>query len=134
MALRAVLFDFGHTLFDVRDPGELVSRTAAELGSEVDPERAARVWDSISRAAVRPEELDRQRDISGQAHKSNWVRLLSPLEEFAQGLAEAVYHAHVAVENWAPYSDSGNRSAGRSAAKPHRCDARQTRRAFCVHL
>lgn len=105
--MKAVFFDFGHTLFDVRDPGDLVSRVAAKLGSTVEPATAVRVWDEIALCAGLPEELERQRDISSEAHRANWVRLLSPFDDFAPGLAAAVYQAHIRAENWAPYNDSG---------------------------
>jgi HAD superfamily hydrolase (TIGR01509 family) len=107
VTVKAIFFDFGHTLFDVRDPGEFVSRVAAELGSSLDPTTALRLWDEIAECAGHPKELERQRDISSEAHRTNWVRLLSPLERFAPGLAEAVYQAHIGPENWAPYRDSG---------------------------
>jgi len=107
MAVKAVFFDFGHTLFEVRDPGDLVSRVAAELGRTVDPAAAVAVWDEIYERAGLPEELARQRDISSEAHRANWVRLLAPLERFVTGLAEAVYRAQLEVENWSPYRDAG---------------------------
>ena len=81
MEVQTVLFDFGHTLFDVREPGELIGTTAAARGLSVDDADALRIWQSIAQAAMTPEEMARQRDISRDAHRSNWVRLLAPLEE-----------------------------------------------------
>jgi len=106
LEVQTVLFDFGHTLFDVREPGELVGRTAAARGLSVDDAEALRLWESIAHAAMTPEEMARQRDISRDAHRSNWVRLLAPLDELGAGLAEAVYQALLAPENWQPYTDT----------------------------
>ena len=106
MATRAVLFDFGHTLFDVREPGELVAEAARALGVAADPSEALRIWNSVAAAAVAPEEIARERDISAQSHRDNWVRLLGPLDLLADGLAEAVYAAHKEVESWAPDPDA----------------------------
>ena len=106
MSLAGVLFDFGHTLFDVREPGVLVSRTASALGLEVEETEAAELWAPIARAAQTPEEIARQRDVSAAAHRENWVRLLAPLDRHGDGLAEATYAALLAPENWEPYPDT----------------------------
>ena len=95
--IKAVFFDFGRTLFDVRDPGELVARCALAMGLSVDPSAALRTWDQIAEAAIEPAELARERDISARAHRSNWVRLLSPLDRLGDGLAEAVYQAQMSL-------------------------------------
>ena len=116
MQIKAVFFDFGRTLFDVRDPGELVARCALAMGLSVDPSAALRTWDQIAEAAIEPAELARERDISARAHRSNWVRLLSPLDRLGDGLAEAVYQAQMEVGNWEPYVDSRPTLQGLKAA------------------
>lgn len=107
MEIRTVLFDFGHTLFDVAEPGKLVAQTAAAAGISIEPNEALRLWESIAAEAMTPEEMARQRDVSREAHRSNWVRLLTPLERVGDGLAEAVYESLLTPENWEAYSDSG---------------------------
>lgn len=105
MKLRTVFFDFGRTLFDIREPGELVARSAAALGLRADPVEALRIWEEIAEAALAPAELDRKRDLSARAHRENWIRLLAPLDRLGPGLARAVYDAQKDVENWEPYAD-----------------------------
>lgn len=107
MEIRTVLFDFGHTLFDVAEPGELVAQTAAAAGISIESAEALRLWESIAAEAMTPEEMARQRDISREAHRSNWVRLLTPLESIGNGLAEAVYESLLTPENWEAYADCG---------------------------
>lgn len=106
MGLRAVLFDFGRTLFDVRAPGELIAGAARACGVEVDPARALAQWERIAAESVTPEELAKQRDISEEAHRRHWVRLLAPLDALCDGMAEAMYAAKTDAENWQAYPDT----------------------------
>lgn len=104
--LRAVLFDFGHTLFDSVDPAEHTRTFLAATGIAVDTARLAETWQEIRRRSFLPEELAKQRDLSAQRHRECWMELLAPLDVLAAGLAEHVYEGESSPRGWRPYRDS----------------------------
>jgi FMN phosphatase YigB (HAD superfamily) len=103
---RAVLFDFGHTLFDSIDPTEHSRAFHAATGIDVDSGELARVWGEIRRRSFLPEELAKQRDLSAERHRECWMALLAPLDSLAVGLAEHVYEGESSPRGWRPYPDS----------------------------
>ncbi len=105
-ALKAVLFDMGDTLFERDGGSQGIVAAARELGAEVDPAAAARVWEEIQARARTPEELAKGRDLSPEAHRAAWTALYRPAEVFAAGMADALYQRETAAEHWRPYPDT----------------------------
>jgi HAD superfamily hydrolase (TIGR01509 family) len=98
--LRAVLFDFGDTLFHSPDGVKVM----VEAG--VDAETAARTWPEIWRASRSPQSQALKRDLSPALHRAGWLGLFSPAERLLPGLAELLYERVMAVELWTPYPDA----------------------------
>ena len=99
MAFRAVLFDFGHTLFYPPD------RVGLLVEAGVERERAQSIWSEIWRRAMTPEELARGRDLDARAHRENWVRLFGLADAEAPGISERLYEESL-PERWLPYPDT----------------------------
>jgi putative hydrolase of the HAD superfamily len=105
--LRAVLFDFGHTLFDSVDPAEHTRTFEETTGIAVDTAALAAAWQEIRRRSFLPEELAKQRDLSAERHRECWMALLAPLDALAVGLAAHVYEGESSPAGWRPYPDAG---------------------------
>jgi putative hydrolase of the HAD superfamily len=104
--LRAVLFDFGHTIFDNTDPDDHTRAFLDATGVAVDTDELARVWDEVRARARLPEELAKQRDLSAELHRTCWMELLAPLDALAAGLAAHVYEGESSPRGWRPYPDA----------------------------
>jgi putative hydrolase of the HAD superfamily len=105
MVLRAVLFDFGDTLFERRGGWQLVVETATRLGYPVDDEVARALWRDVQLAARTPEELAKGRDLSAQAHRACWTALYRATDAIGPGMAEALYEVEAGVDGWVPFPD-----------------------------
>src|SRR5256885_10630158 len=103
---HAVLFDFGHTLFDSIDPSEHTRAFHEATGVEIDSDELARVWSEIRRRSFLREELAKQRDLSAERHRECWMALLAPLDGLAVGLAAHVYEGESSPRGWVPYPDA----------------------------
>jgi HAD superfamily hydrolase (TIGR01509 family) len=103
---RAVLFDFGDTLFARAGGARAVVETAAALGAEVDEARAASLWRRILTRAVSAEEMALARDRSAEAHRREWTRLYAMAEEIAPGMAAALYAREIDASRWTPHPDA----------------------------
>jgi FMN phosphatase YigB (HAD superfamily) len=103
---RAVLFDFGHTLFDSLDPAEHARAFSAATGTAVDAAALADTWAEIRRRSFLAEEIAKQRDLSPERHRECWLALLAPLDDLAPGLAAHVYAGESSAVGWTPYVDS----------------------------
>jgi HAD superfamily hydrolase (TIGR01493 family) len=100
LPFRAVLFDFGQTLFQAPDAAALL----AEAG--VEPGAAQRLWSEIWARALTPEELAKGRDLSEAAHRRHWMDLLAAAEPHAPGISPRLYEAVMRVESWTPFPDT----------------------------
>ena len=100
MPFRAVLFDFGNTLFQAPDAAALLAEEGVEQAL------AERLWREIWDRAMTPEELAKGRDLSEEAHRRHWMELLSTAEPHAPGSAPRLYDAVMRVESWMPYPDT----------------------------
>jgi len=98
---RAVLFDFGDTLFHSPSGAEVI----AEAGA--DEETAARMWDEIWAASKTAEELAKKRDTSREAHRAAWSSLFARADAVAEGLSQLLYDRVMDPINWIPYPDTG---------------------------
>jgi FMN phosphatase YigB (HAD superfamily) len=104
--IRAVLFDFGDTLFHRRGSAQAIVEAARELGVEASEAEAAAVWTAIQARARTPEELAKGRDLSPDAHRSAWTDLYGQADTLAPGMGELLYEWEIAPERWEPFADT----------------------------
>lgn len=104
--LRAVLFDFGDTLFRRAAGARAIVEEAAKLGVDVAPEPAERLWREILARAIAPEEMALARDLSAAAHRREWTRLYSMADELAPGMGAALYARETDPGRWAAHPDA----------------------------
>jgi FMN phosphatase YigB (HAD superfamily) len=97
--LRAVLFDWGETLFYSKGGAEVLIRAG------VPDERAQQLWAEVWAATKTPEALARRRDLSASAHRAAWEILLAPVEAEVPGFAETLYESVRDPASWLPYPD-----------------------------
>ncbi len=96
---KAVLFDFGDTLF--YSP----SGAAVMVEAGVDAATAQALWEEIWRASKTPEELATQRDRSPEAHRAGWSALFARADAHVPGLSRVLYERVMDPINWTPYPD-----------------------------
>lgn len=106
MTVRAVLLDWGHTLFDTAGSVEFIVDYAARTGAAVDADEVRDVWDKARRRSRSAEELALGRDKSNAVHHERWTALWSDLEQFAPGVGEALYEFETSAAGWSPYIDT----------------------------
>ncbi len=98
--LRAVVFDFGDTLFTHPDGTHLlVDRGWTAEEGEVAIEDA---W----RESKTPEALSKHRDRDPESHRSGWLELLQGIEDRSPGMAEVLYEKTILTPSWVPYPDT----------------------------
>jgi putative hydrolase of the HAD superfamily len=103
--VRAVLFDFGHTLFDTASSVSFVVRESAALGQPIPYDDADRLWNAARVASRTTEEMAKGRDLGAERHRACWTALWAPLEERCPGIAERLYAFETSADGWAPYPD-----------------------------
>jgi FMN phosphatase YigB (HAD superfamily) len=103
---RAVLFDFGDTLFYRRGGHLAVVAAARRLGVEVSDADAKRQWDAIQAAARTPDELAKGRDLSPARHQEAWTALYLAADAIAPGMAEILYEREIDPGSWVPFPDA----------------------------
>jgi len=104
--LRAVLFDWGDTLFHAPHAPEAIVSFARSSGVEISEERARELWDEIWAAGKTPEEIAKGRDLSIEAHRRVWMDLFARLDRVVPGLSSALYERVMDPHSWVPYADT----------------------------
>lgn len=104
--IRAVLFDWGDTLFASPDAAHAIVEAAGERGVHVTYADARALWDEIWAAGKTPQELARGRDLSPDLHRAAWTSLFERAHRLAPGLAPELYRRVMSQERWVPYSDT----------------------------
>jgi HAD superfamily hydrolase (TIGR01509 family) len=104
--LRAVLFDWGDTLFHAPHAPEVIAAVARAAGRPITEARAAALWDEIWAVGKTPEEIAKGRDLSPEAHRRVWIELFSRLEPEIPGVARALYDRVMDPRSWVPYADT----------------------------
>jgi len=104
--IKAVLFDWGDTLFYSPRADEVIVAYAREHGVTVTPEAAAALWTRFWDAGKTPEEHAKGRDLSEAAHRSAWTALFAPADDLVPGLAHALYEKVMHPSTWRPYPDT----------------------------
>lgn len=104
--IRAVLFDWGDTLFSSPDAARVIVQAAGERGARIGDDEARALWAEIWAAGKTPEELAKGRDLSLELHRSAWVSLFERADRIAPGLAPVLYERVMSQERWIPYADT----------------------------
>ncbi len=104
--VRAVFFDFGHTLFDTSSSIEFLVRESAALGRPIPRDVAERLWLDGRTRSRSPEEMVKGRDLGPSQHRACWLGLWTELEERCPGLTERLYEFETSAAGWAPYVDT----------------------------
>jgi HAD superfamily hydrolase (TIGR01549 family) len=104
--LRAVLFDWGDTLFHAPHAPEVIVSFARSSGAELSLTRARGMWDEIWALGKTPEEIAKGRDLSMEAHRQVWVDLFSRFDRVVPGLSRALYERVMDPRSWVPYADT----------------------------
>ena len=104
--LRAVLFDWGDTLFHSPDAATVMVAFARSSGVELSAERARKLWDGIWTAGKTPEEIAKGRDLSMQAHRRIWSDLFTRLDRELPGVSRVLYEQVMDPASWVPFADT----------------------------
>jgi HAD superfamily hydrolase (TIGR01509 family) len=105
-AVRAVLFDWGDTLFAPPDAARVIVDAAAERGVRVDLASARAIWNDLWELGKTREELAKGRDLSSAAHREVWTALFRRADATAPGLGAALYERVMNPAAWMPYPDT----------------------------
>ena len=104
--IRAVLFDWGDTLFASPDAAQVIVDAAAQRGVDVSYADARALWDEIWAAGKTPEELAKGRDLSMELHRAAWTSLFERANRVVPGIAPVLYERVLSQERWVPYEDT----------------------------
>jgi HAD superfamily hydrolase (TIGR01509 family) len=104
--IRAVLFDWGDTLFHAPDAAQVLVEGAYERGVRIDLETARRMWGDLWTKGKEPDEIAKGRDLSPEAHREVWTALFRSADVVAPGLAETLYERVMEPIEWLPYPDT----------------------------
>jgi HAD superfamily hydrolase (TIGR01493 family) len=104
--LRAVLFDWGDTLFHAPHASEVIVAFAESHGVHIPESRARELWDEIWSVGKTPEEIAKGRDLSMQAHRRVWSDLFARLDRVVNGLSGALYEQVMDPHSWVPFADT----------------------------
>jgi HAD superfamily hydrolase (TIGR01549 family) len=104
-AVRGVLFDFGHTLFDTAGSVDLVVERSRALGHPIDRATAHDLWDTARIVSRTPEEMAKGRDRTAALHRSCWLDLWQPLDDRCPGIAHELYEFETGPLGWTPFVD-----------------------------
>src|SRR5712691_3027639 len=104
--LRAVLFDWGDTLFHAPHAPEVIVSFSRSAGAPVSEARARALWGEIWAAGKTPEEIAKGRDLSLEAHRRVWMGLFSRLDAVVPGLSDALYERVMDPRSWIPFADT----------------------------
>lgn len=104
--VRAVLFDWGDTLFSSPRADAVIVAAAREQGVTVSRDAAAALWTRFWEAGKTPAEHAKGRDLSEAAHRRVWTALFAPADELVPGLAHTLYEKVMHPAGWRPYPDT----------------------------
>src|SRR5207247_1510611 len=105
--LRAVLFDWGDTLFHAPHAPEVILSFAARSGVPMSIGLARALWDELWAAGKTPEEIAKGRDLSPEAHRRVWTALFTRADRVVPDLSRELYERVMDPHSWVPYTDTG---------------------------
>lgn len=104
VTVRAVLFDFGNTLFAHAALPEVIVAEARSLGHRVTGEWAAALAERVQHDAHTPDELAHPRDLDMQVWAARWPVLYAAGDGVVPGLGAALYRSMHDPVQWHPYA------------------------------
>ncbi|HZP95731.1 MAG TPA: HAD-IA family hydrolase [Candidatus Limnocylindria bacterium] len=104
--IRAVLFDWGDTLFESPHAPTVIVAAARERGVALDADEARRIWTELWDAGKSAEEHAKGRDLSREAHRRVWTRLFSRANTRIPGIDRVLYERVMDPAGWVPYPDT----------------------------
>jgi HAD superfamily hydrolase (TIGR01549 family) len=104
VTIRAVLFDFGNTLFAHAPLPDTIVEACARLGRPQSVEWAVALDERIRLAAHTPEELTHPRDLDADVWRERWHVLYAVADDEVPGLGAELYRAMHAPDEWRPYA------------------------------
>lgn len=104
--IRAVLFDWGDTLFESPHAPAVILDVARARGVAIDPDDARRIWNELWDAGKTAEEHAKGRDLSADAHRRVWTALFRRADGRVPGIADALYDRVMDPARWTPYPDT----------------------------
>ena len=106
-AIRAVLFDFGNTLF-AHDPlATTIARLSEQLGTHMDVNRATEIAAAIDAAAHTSAELLHPRDLDADVWQERWALLYGIADRDVDGLGAALLADMHDPDRWLPFTATG---------------------------
>lgn len=105
--MRAVLFDWGDTLFHAPHAAEVIVSYARDAGVHVSEDEARAMWAELWRIGKTPEEIAKGRDLSPEAHRRVWTALFTRVDRVVPGLSRELYDRVMDPHSWVPYADTG---------------------------
>ena len=105
--VRAVLFDFGNTLFAHDSLATTIARCSERLGSQMDSDRAADIAATIDSAAHTTAELRHPRDLDAAVWQQRWAVLYGLADRDVDGLGAALLADMHDPERWLPFTATG---------------------------
>ena len=111
MTVRAVFFDWGHTLFDTAGSVEFIvdwSRRNSGVtdGPQPSVDDVRAMWDAARLRSRSAAEIAKGRDKSAAVHRECWLALWSELDQHWPGIADALYEFETSAAGWSPYVDT----------------------------
>lgn len=105
---RAVLFDFGNTLFAHASLIDTIGSCAADLGHPLPRSVASALAAEIETAAHAPEELSLGRDLDASRWAERWRVLYGLADREVAGLGDAVFASMHAPSEWTAYASTAD--------------------------
>lgn len=100
---RAVLFDFGHTLFAHPPLAATIVEAGRRVGRRIDNAEATELAAEIDRLAHLPAEIARGRDLDAAVWAQRFGVLYRVADDHHPGLGEQIYDMMHAADQWVPY-------------------------------
>lgn len=103
---RAVLSDWGHTLFDTSGSVEFLGQWARQRGFDVPvAELDRRYRDAFARSRTAAE-LAKGRDLSAARHRECWLELWREIDALLPGVVNDLYEFETGPLGWRPFPDT----------------------------
>ena len=100
---RAVLFDFGYTLFAHHPLADTIVAAGTDLGQAISAAAAAALAEEIDRLAHLPDELVRGRDLDAGVWRDRFHTLYAVADERHPGLGRQIYRKMHDPAGWIPF-------------------------------
>lgn len=104
--IRAVLFDWGDTLFASPHAPTVIQDAARTAGVGMDAAMARAIWDELWEAGKTAEEHAKGRDLSRDAHERVWTALFARANHLVPGIDRVLYRSVMDPAAWVPYPDT----------------------------